>query len=237
MEEDQGRYEHKFIIDKREYTLLKQLLPHILKADPHTGFNKFYNVRSFYFDDPFDSAYYEKINGVFERRKFRIRFYDFSDTFIKLEKKGKRGGITYKSDMSIDRDIARIALTHPEHLQIDQYDAPVYKEFVVACKTKRLLPKVIVGYDREAYLLNYEGIRICFDSQIKAGLPSENGFSTSLPVYPVLEDDKIIFEVKYRRFLPNYLREIIERIDSTHTAFSKYSLSRLVLEKNHKHSR
>ncbi len=237
MTQEQGRYEYKFIIDQKDYQLLKRLLPLVLSKDPHTGPKNAYNVRSYYYDDPFDSAYYEKINGVFERKKFRIRFYDFSDTFLKLEKKEKRGGLTFKADMSIDKTTMETALTRPDQLLLNRYDIPLYREFVVACKTKRLLPKVIVGYDREAYLLNYEGIRICFDSNIKASLPSSSGFSASQPVYPVLEPGKIVFEVKYRRFLPNYIREIIEQIDTTHTAFSKYSLSRLTLERNHKHSR
>jgi len=232
-----GRYEHKYIISKQDYYRLRHALPRILKLDPHNQFGKTYNVRSIYFDDPFDSAYFEKIDGAFERTKYRMRFYDYSDKVIKLEKKEKIGGITFKTDMLIDRKVVEIALKEPLYLDINYFADPLYKEFVIACKTKRLLPKAIIQYDREAFLLNYEGIRICFDSQIRSCPPLENAFDEQLNTMTMLHEPIYIFEVKYKRFLPNYVREIIEMIDTTQTAFSKYSISRQILSQNHKITR
>jgi len=234
MTERIGRFEHKYIISKQDYYQLKNILPHILKLDPNNMSGKSYTVRSIYFDDPFDSAYFEKIDGVFERTKFRMRYYDFSDKFIKLEKKEKIGGITFKTDMVIDKSIVHIALEDPLYLNIGAYDHPLYHEFVVACKTKRLTPKAIIQYNREAFLLDYENIRICFDSHIKTSPPVENAFDEDLPTLQILQDPLYIFEVKYKRYLPNYVRELIERIDTTPTAFSKYSFSRQVLSQNFK---
>ncbi len=232
-----GRFELKYTINKQQYTQLKHFLPSILKLDPNNLTGKSYNVRSIYFDDPFDSAYYEKIDGVFERTKFRMRFYDFSDEFIKLEKKEKVGGITYKTDMVIDKSIVHTILDDPLYLDITQYNDPLYHEFVLACKTKRLTPKAIIEYSREAFLLDYEGIRICFDSNIRTSPSAKNAFEENLKTMRILDEPIYIFEVKYKRFLPNYVREIIELIDTTQTAFSKYSLSRQVLTQNYKLSR
>jgi hypothetical protein len=234
---ENGRHEYKFIISMRDYHLLKRLLSHILRTDPNSHSQGGYNIRSLYFDDPLDSAYYEKMDGVFERTKYRLRFYDYSDAVIKLEKKGKRGGVTYKSDMLVDRDFYNRMLVKPQILDVNTSPNTLYQEFLIACKTKHLLPKALVSYDREAYLLPYEGIRICFDHNIKTALPSEHGFSKSLPMFPVLDASLIVFEVKYKRFLPNYVRDIIERIDTTHTAFSKYGLSRSILDQNYKFSK
>ena len=113
MGERTGRFELKYLIGKKDYYLLKQMLPRILELDPHNLNGSRYTVISIYFDDPIDSAYYEKVDGDFERKKFRIRFYDFSDAFIKLEKKEKIGGITYKTDMRIDKSVVLTALNDP----------------------------------------------------------------------------------------------------------------------------
>lgn len=237
MGERTGRYELKYLIGKKDYYLLKHMLPRILSLDPNNLNGKSYTVSSIYFDDPLDSAYYEKVDGDFERKKFRMRFYDFSDNFIKLEKKEKIGGITYKTDMVIDKSIVHTVLDDPIHLDIKKYSNPLYHEFVIDCKTKRLTPKVIIQYQREAFLLSYEGIRICFDSHIQSSIPREGLFSEMLPTTPVMQEPLYVFEVKYKRFLPNYVREMIQLIDTTQTAFSKYSLSRQALSNSFKFTR
>jgi len=237
MGERVGRFEMKYLIGKSDYHLLRQMLPKILKLDPNNMSGESYNIRSVYFDDPFDSAFYEKIDGVFERKKFRMRYYDYSDKFIKLEKKEKVGGVTYKTDMVIDKEIVQTAIKEPLYLDISKYKDPLYQEFVLDCKMKRLAPKVIVQYNREAFLLNYEGIRICFDSRIMTALPSEDAFSEALVTTPIMHEPLYVFEVKYKRFLPNYVREMIQLIDTTQTAFSKYGLSRQVLDRHFKFTR
>ncbi len=237
MGERAGRFEQKYLIGKKDYYLLKHMLPRILTLDTNNLNGKSYTVSSIYFDDPFNSAYYEKVDGVFERKKFRMRFYDFSDKFIKLEKKEKIGGITYKTDMVIDKSVVYTSLDDPLYLDINMYDNPLYHEFVIDCKTKRLTPKTIIQYQREAFLLNYESIRICFDSHIKASLPSDELFSQTVPANPIIQDPFYVFEVKYNRFLPHYVREMIQLIDTTQTAFSKYSLSRQMLSNSFKFTR
>ncbi|WP_430885667.1 polyphosphate polymerase domain-containing protein [Fusibacter sp. JL216-2] len=237
MGERSGRFELKYLIGKKDYYLLKQLLPRVLKIDPNNSGGEFYTVSSIYFDDPFDTSFYEKVDGVFERKKFRIRYYDHSDAFIKLEKKEKIGGITYKTDMRIDKSIVMTALRDPLYLNINAYDHSLYKDFVIDCKSRRLTPKVVVQYKREAYLLNYEGIRICFDAHIKSSLPSEDLFTKKPASNPIMTEPLYVFEVKYKRFLPNYIRELIQVIDTTQTAFSKYSLSRLQLDRSFKFTR
>ena len=42
-----------------------------------------------YFDNVYDKAIREKIDGVNKREKFRIRYYDGDTSYIQLEKKSK----------------------------------------------------------------------------------------------------------------------------------------------------
>ncbi len=139
--------------------------------------------------------------------------------------------------MPIDKSIVMTALKDPLYLDIKAYENSLYKDFVIDCKSRRLTPKVVVEYKREAYLLNYEGIRICFDAHIKSSLPSNDLFTRRPIANPIMTEPLYVFEVKYKRFLPNYIRELIQLIDTTQTAFSKYSLSRLQLDTSYKFSR
>lgn len=80
------RNELKFYISYPEYlTMRTRLLPFMLK-DPFGNRNNLYLVRSLYFDDINNSAYYEKLNGVEKREKYRIRIYNFKKDIIKLER-------------------------------------------------------------------------------------------------------------------------------------------------------
>ena len=68
----------------------------VASLDPHVGKDGRYLIRSLYFDNLYDKALREKIDGVNEREKFRIRYYNGDTSFIQLEKKVKRGGLGYK---------------------------------------------------------------------------------------------------------------------------------------------
>ncbi|MFX1450202.1 MAG: CotH kinase family protein, partial [Promethearchaeota archaeon] len=70
------RSELKFYINLLEYEYLSNLLLKVLKLDPHSKDKKGYIIRSIYFDDEENKAFYEKIAGVKERKKYRIRMYD-----------------------------------------------------------------------------------------------------------------------------------------------------------------
>ena len=80
------RNEIKFIISKNIAEILKQRLSLIMDLDTNS-FNddNSYFIRSLYFDDEDSKAYYEKIDGVEYRKKYRIRIYNLDDKFIRLE--------------------------------------------------------------------------------------------------------------------------------------------------------
>ena len=89
-----------------------------MNKDPHGDSNSRYHVRSLYFDDIHNSGYYEKLNGVGKRKKYRIRIYNHSNSVIKLERKGKEGQYTQRSPNSFRKIYAIIYL--PEHRLIDE---------------------------------------------------------------------------------------------------------------------
>ena len=71
---------------------LRKLFPHDKNADSHGS----YRVSSLYFDTPSDRALRQKIDGVNQREKFRLRYYNDDLSFIRLEKKYKINGLCGK---------------------------------------------------------------------------------------------------------------------------------------------
>ena len=89
------RHEWKHEINYSDKLVLLARLPAVMKRDSH-AINGAYRVRSLYFDTPGDRALLEKIDGVNEREKFRIRFYNEDTSYIMLEKKSKLNGLCAK---------------------------------------------------------------------------------------------------------------------------------------------
>lgn len=61
-----------------------------------------YKIRSIYFDHYHDKALQEKLMGINNREKFRIRYYNDDVSFIRLEKKSKDETVMCQSECSIE---------------------------------------------------------------------------------------------------------------------------------------
>lgn len=99
------RHELKFFINEMQYHLLRNALERTLDRDPNGDENNEYHIRSLYFDTVWNTALYDKIDGVQNRDKYRIRIYNFSDRMIKMECKTKVGSLISKRSLSIPRDL------------------------------------------------------------------------------------------------------------------------------------
>ena len=103
------RHEEKYLIDYRQYAILKSRALEALTPDAHGGS---YTVTSLYFDDAMDTALLEKQDGLARHTKFRVRTYDGDDSIIKLERKVKQGILTQKQTATITREQIATVLHH-----------------------------------------------------------------------------------------------------------------------------
>ena len=87
MEQKKFRHELKYGIGYLQYLELRNRLRAVMRTDANTNVDGRYLVRSVYFDNYEDKALREKINGISEREKFRIRYYNDDLSYIMLEKK------------------------------------------------------------------------------------------------------------------------------------------------------
>ena len=217
------RHEFKFLISSADAELLKLRLPHIMQRDPHAGETGRYTIRSLYFDDLDASAYYEKMDGVDNRTKYRIRFYDYDGSVIKLEKKEKLGDLTRKTAQTITKNDAR-ALEYALSQGCPDTPDGLTNELRIACMSRGLRPRVLVDYDRTPFLCSAGNTRITIDENLRTRPYIAHLFASPRAMTPVLEPDQVILEVKFDDFLPGYLADALADIPKVNMAISKFAL-------------
>lgn len=217
------RHELKYLISIRDYHHLRNLLGSGLKRDAHAS-EEGYWIRSLYFDDYSDSALYEKNMGVFERAKYRIRIYDESDQLIRLERKRKYNQQVSKEQFVMDRAAFDSLMAGDDHFLLTSGNE-VAQDFYIKKRTHGLMPRAIVDYQREAYIMEVEEVRITFDKKLAAGTSSFGIFDSPL-LTTIFPDESMILEVKYNRFLPQIVRQYLACIDARALALSKYVMCR-----------
>lgn len=227
MKEYKYRHELKFKISNSAAEVLKQKLSLILGKDKNAYYEDgSYLIKSLYFDDRDSSSYYEKMDGVLYRKKYRIRMYNDVDTFIRLEKKMKHNNFTAKEQMLISKGIYSKILNG----KIDEIENPdgLLLEFITNYKNKGLVPSVIVEYHRTAFTYPISDVRITFDSNIQSSLYNYDLFNTSYPRYIVDEPGKQVLEVKFNEILPLHIANILNDIPACREAASKFAICRSI---------
>ena len=223
------RHELKFLIARPQYEVLSRTLRGVLRLDQnavrHGGS---YHIRSLYFDTVFDDALYDKLSGVKDREKYRIRIYNLSDREIFMECKTKVGSLISKRSVQIPRDMAdQIIACDTDGLE--KTSSGLIRDVYREMRVHLLHPVVIVDYEREAYLHPAEEVRITFDRKLRSGLNSIDLFNPAVPTVPVLDgEENIILEVKYNRVLPPYIANLLSFAcpEAVQVAVSKYTWCR-----------
>ncbi len=226
MKKQKFRHELKHLINTSDYFTLRSRLKHIAKLDRFAGSDGTYKIRSLYFDNPDNKALMEKFNGLRNREKFRIRFYNNDPSFIKLEKKSKAYGLCLKSAAVITKGQCERLLHNDIEWLMDSGDE-LLQELYAKIKYQLLRPQTVVDYFREAYIYEPGRVRITIDSQLQSGLFSKDLFNPNLPTIAITAGGQIILEVKFDEFLPEVIKDVIQTNERRSTAISKYAACRL----------
>ncbi len=215
-----SRHEEKYIIDYRQYALLKSRAAQLLTPDAH-GKEGSYTITSLYFDDPLDNALYEKLDGLPEHTKFRIRAYNHSDRVIKLERKDKRGILTEKFTASLIPSQVSLLC----HGQWEGFSGKA-RELVFQMEAADLRPTIAVRYRRDAFFFPGTDLRLTFDTGLEAIRPHPEAlFDPNRFGIPALDKNSVIMEIKYGQFLPTFIRRLTA-VDCKQLSVSKYALCR-----------
>ena len=218
------RHEFKHQISPGEDLVLSQRLRKLFPHDKYAGPGGSYRITSLYFDTPYDSAYKEKLDGVDNREKFRLRYYGTDTSFIRLEKKFKRKGLCGKRSASLIQDQAEKILRGDYEFLLKSAD-PLLIELYSKIRGKGLRPKTIVCYDREAFVYAPGNVRITLDRNLYTGLGSIDFLNTEIKGIKAMDASRVL-EVKYDEFLPELVRMAVQVPGRQAGACSKYALCR-----------
>ncbi|MDQ0091538.1 hypothetical protein J2T12_004975 [Paenibacillus anaericanus] len=225
------RHELKFMINRQQYFIIRQRLKSIVEQDAHVGPTGEYHIRSLYFDDINNTALHEKLGGIRDRAKYRIRIYNNSDNLIHFEKKVKFNDYIAKLKEPLTRDMYNsIVSGNFEVLNVP--DKPLLRELYYEMRNNLLRPKVIVDYVREPYVCHNGNVRITFDKELRTGLNSTDIFDEALNSVPAIDDHLIILEVKYDEYIPEYIRAALQLEGLNQQSASKYVICRKYLKTN-----
>jgi len=219
------RHEFKQYINYSDYLILKNRLQTVMKADANAGDECAYQIRSLYFDNMYDKALREKIDGVNRREKFRMRFYNDDTSFIRLEKKSKINNLCNKVSTRISAGEAA-DIINGKYGWMAESDDNLKLELYSKIKGQLLRPQTIVEYTREPFIMQAGNVRVTIDRNIRTSVLNTDFLNSQAPLITAGEK-YMILEVKYDNFLPEVVRKIVNLGDLNTSAFSKYGVCRV----------
>ena len=148
-----SRFEFKYILHQKLRAAVEAELGYFMDLDPFVkeAEHQKYFVRSLYFDDPHNSAFYDKIDGLKSRSKFRIRTYTRTPDGITpqfLEEKGRHDNKVFKHRTPID-DLPEVLVSNTESIDelVDKFTYQWFK--------KTIRPVTLIDIPTITTLLNH----------------------------------------------------------------------------------
>jgi hypothetical protein len=216
MMKDGYRHEYKYLISAASARLLKSRLRSFMHPDPHVGPSGQYTIRSLYFDDPGAVAYEEKMSGIKDRTKYRIRYYNYDPSLLRLERKEKNGSLTRKTGQTISAADATV-LTQCQDREL----TGLAGELLRRCRQEGFRPRCLVDYDRTPFVCHDGNTRITLDENLRTRPFGTALLASSQAMIPAMDPDQVILEVKFDDFLPGYLGDILSDIPKALMSISK----------------
>ena len=222
-----SRFEFKYVLHKKLREAVESELGYFMQLDPFVeeAEHNRYIVRSLYFDDPFNTAFFDKIDGLKKRSKFRVRTYareKQAATPIFLEQKGRYDNRVFKhrvlmtesSSTFDDKNLTEMLLT-------EQSNESVLEKFRFEWFRKQIRPVALIDYLRRPYFSKYDHeFRVTFDEKLTGTETSElfPGISKTgvqlLPGYTVME-------VKFGHKVPGWFHRILQSYELERVPLSK----------------
>ncbi len=214
------RQELKFFVDNH---IIEALIPEFnayIERD-HYSAKGSYPIYSVYFDTEDWQAFYSKLAGNKRRQKFRIRSYYKNpkpDEPVFVEIKEKDGGTVYKRRSPVNlSEVEELIKGRPISV-----NTPVIDEWRFAVLRNSLKPKLLNSYNRLAFASkHFPGLRVTIDQDLAYSVPS--GLDFAIPTRKAYwANGKSVVEIKFDRYVPKFIVEIIRRYNLTQVPVSKY---------------
>ncbi|MEF9951160.1 MAG: polyphosphate polymerase domain-containing protein [Clostridium sp.] len=219
-----SRREMKYFISIEDYYFFKDSFSKVLYHDSHSESGS-YMVRSLYFDSINNIDYHDKIDGIENRKKVRLRVYSPQDNVAKLEVKYKFNQNQRKESLIISREDAKAIINGDYDVLLKYQDRLAHKVYSIMV-TMLYTPKVMVQYNREAFIHPEYGIRATLDTEISSSEVDFDLFSENISLIPVFDFSKPVLEVKYDKYIYKWFQDMVSSRSCTNSSISKYCHSR-----------
>jgi len=232
-----NRYERKYLVNDAKARAIREAILHRVTPDEYLAGDAAadgYPVYSLYLDCPRLSLYEATAQGLLNRFKLRIRYYDESPEHpVFFEIKRRIHQIIQKQRATVRRSsVERLlagSMPVPEDLEPRLADARSFSDLQEFCRLRASLGAVgtlIVGYNREAYIDAVRGsTRVTFDRRLRAcRFDPRRGLTTDAPLVKT-EEQGVILELKYVDRLPTWMQQLIRDFSLERQSIPKYGWS------------
>ena len=220
-----GRFEFKYIVPDSLCPIIEKEMREFMQLDPFCRelAGQAYLVRSLYFDDPGCGDYYEKIDGLLQREKYRIRTYGRSpDAPVFLEIKGRQNHFCFKYRTPLDRALLACIEAHDWIGVVRAARGnPVLSRFAAAALRRNLRATLTVEYWRRPFIsqLDYS-FRATFDHTLRSLLAIRLA-EPPRRVRAVLAGHTVL-EIKFAHSVPSWFQRLIGAYELNRIPVSKY---------------
>ena len=231
-----SRYELKYLLTERQAVSVRDYLwPHVVPdehspSDPTDG----YPVSSLYLDSATRIIYRQAIEGLAQRFKLRLRFYDNEpDSLVFAEIKRRVTRVVVKDRVAVSREVARELASDysgwPAAWGTDSAERAdsesALAEFVQLRDHIRATGVLSVSYMREAYVSTREDYaRITFDRDVRGNVYQRDE-PLLLPIGGVAPlPGKVVLELKFNDRCPSWMHELARHFNLERTSVAKYVL-------------
>lgn len=226
----------KFLVSAQERSGVVESLSSNMTLDSHSEGSD-YRVTSQYFDSEGLAFYWEKVDGIRLRRKFRLRFYGDLESGAPrtafLEIKHRRGELIFKERVRLTPEGAQRVLEDDNELRVlgqhveasdASRGAPTIAAVESAAEKLSLRATNVISYRREAWVSALdERVRLTFDHEVEVRPPLAYDLSTAEVRTPLTLPTVCVMELKFNHFLPRWIRDVLVEEGIRSRRFSKYA--------------
>jgi SPX domain protein involved in polyphosphate accumulation len=228
------RYEYKYLIPERLVPAIRAAARTTCRLDEHAKAGGSYAIRSLYLDTDGYHLYWANEREQRNRFKARIRTYPGKPAPVFFEIKRRIGDVIVKTRAAVPEPLWKQGLADPGSISLPPHAKRGLEKFYMLAQTYHLRPRVLVEYDREAYVSvvdNYA--RLTFDRRIVCqaqdaldldAAPSRWRAVDHL-VKTLTPEPVCVLELKFERVAPRWMVDLIKRLELVRLSFSKYCYS------------
>ena len=212
------RYEKKYLLTPAQYRAVRQGMLPYMAPDVHPK----YTICNLYYDTDSYALIRASLEKPVYKEKLRLRSYGVPSprdpVFVELKKKFE--GVVYKRRAAMPMQAAAAYLQGRRGADGSQISREI--DWFLRCWQPAA--KVFIAYDREAWAASDGGeLRLTFDTAIRVR-ESELDLRCGDHGVPLLEEDKILMEIKIPGAAPLWLSRLLAEHQIFPTTFSKYGM-------------